>query len=241
MGHRIPFARVLVEAFVIVGSILLAFSIDAWWGEVQEARRASAALEGVHEELVANAEEMALVATRHRTIYEGGIRVLRVAVGAAEPDSMFASDARWVLTGEMWLDVATDALDRVLLSDASAPGLDIGLRTRLARYRSGLDQVWQQESMVRSLVREDLTRELSRRFDLLSLGTGSMSRELEAMAAAHAPDDGVAYLLRVVQDPVIRNLVTARLGREYQAMMRMERLHAGYDSLVTELAARQPE
>jgi hypothetical protein len=241
LSQRIPFARVLVEGCVIVGSIRLAFSFDAWWGEVQEARRVTAALEGVHEELVSNAEEMALVARRHRMIYEGGLRVLGVAVGAAEPDSMFASDARWVLAGEMWLDVATDALDRVLISDASAPGFDTDLRTRLAGYRSGLDQVWQQEAMVRSLVRGDLTRELSQRFDLLFLGTGSLSTGLDALRETHAPDDPVAYLLGVIRDPVIRNLVTARLGREYQAMWRMERLHGRYDSLVTELAAKHPE
>ena len=226
---------------MIVGSILLAFSIDAWWGEVQEARRAAAALTGVHEELVSNAEEMALVAERHRMIYEGGMRVLGVAMGVAEPDSTFVSDARWILAAEMWLDVATDALDRVLLSDASAPELDTGVRTRLARYRSGLDQVWQQEGMVRSLVREDLTRELGERYDLLLLGTGSQSGDLEALAETHAPDDPVAYLMGVVRDPVIRNLVVARLGREYQAMVRMEGLRVQYDALVRELDVQNPE
>lgn len=223
---------------MIVGSILLAFSIDAWWGEVQEARKAASALEGVHEELVANAEEMALVAERHRLIFEGGVRVLGVALGDAEPDSTFVSDARWVLAAEMWLDVATDALDRVLLSDESAPGLDVGLRTRLAGYRSGLDQVWQQETMVRALVRGDLTRELSERYDLLSLGTGSLSEELEALAEAHAPVDLTAYLVEVIRDPVIRNLITARLGREYQALVRTERLVVQYEALVRELAGQ---
>jgi hypothetical protein len=236
LSQRIPFTRILAEGVVIVGSILLAFAIDAWWGETQEARRAADALEGVYEELLSNAEEMATVAEFHRRIYEGGIRVLGVAVGAAEPDSTFTGDARWVLVGEMWLDVATDALDRVLLSEASAPGLDTGMRTRLARYRSGLDQVWQQETMVRNLVRGDLTRELSERFDLMLLGTGSLSGDLRALEEARAPEDRVAYLRAVVSDPVIRNLVTARLGREYQAMIRSERLLASYDALVRELA-----
>ncbi len=34
--RSIPWPRILVEGVVIVGSILLAFGIDAWWDGVQE-------------------------------------------------------------------------------------------------------------------------------------------------------------------------------------------------------------
>ena len=36
MKQEIPWNKFVVEAFVIVGSILLAFAIDAWWDERQE-------------------------------------------------------------------------------------------------------------------------------------------------------------------------------------------------------------
>ena len=36
MNRQIPWSRVLVEGVVIVGSILLAFGIDAWWSARQE-------------------------------------------------------------------------------------------------------------------------------------------------------------------------------------------------------------
>ncbi len=36
MTHRIPWLRVFVEGVVIVGSILLAFGLQAWWEERQE-------------------------------------------------------------------------------------------------------------------------------------------------------------------------------------------------------------
>ena len=36
MTRQIPWLRVFVEGVVIVGSILLAFGIDAWWDGVQE-------------------------------------------------------------------------------------------------------------------------------------------------------------------------------------------------------------
>ena len=38
MSKKIQLSRVLLEAVVIVGSILLAFGIDAWWDGVQDRR-----------------------------------------------------------------------------------------------------------------------------------------------------------------------------------------------------------
>jgi len=39
-SQEIPWKRLFVEAAAVVASILLAFAIDAWWGERQEAREA---------------------------------------------------------------------------------------------------------------------------------------------------------------------------------------------------------
>ena len=50
----IAWSRLLVEGFVIVVSILLAFAIDAWWGERQEAKEAALQVERVVAELEAN-------------------------------------------------------------------------------------------------------------------------------------------------------------------------------------------
>ncbi len=38
MSRQVPWLRVLVEGVVIVGSILLAFGIDAWWKGREERR-----------------------------------------------------------------------------------------------------------------------------------------------------------------------------------------------------------
>jgi hypothetical protein len=48
-------SRLLVEGLVIVISILLAFAIDAWWGERQEANEAALQVERVVAELEASA------------------------------------------------------------------------------------------------------------------------------------------------------------------------------------------
>jgi hypothetical protein len=45
--QTIPWKRISVEAAAIVASILLAFSIDAWWGEVQQRRHLQTVLIGL--------------------------------------------------------------------------------------------------------------------------------------------------------------------------------------------------
>ena len=47
-------SRLLLEGFVIVVSILLAFAIDAWWDDRQEAEEARLQVERVVVELEAN-------------------------------------------------------------------------------------------------------------------------------------------------------------------------------------------
>ena len=52
----IPFKRLTLEAFAIVGSILLAFAIDAWWEGHQLRDAEAAAMEALRDELVQNRE-----------------------------------------------------------------------------------------------------------------------------------------------------------------------------------------
>jgi hypothetical protein len=52
MNRQIQWSRVLVEGVVIVGSILLAFAIDAWWGALQEATAELDYVERIRADLV---------------------------------------------------------------------------------------------------------------------------------------------------------------------------------------------
>ena len=57
-AYEIPWKRICVEAVTIVGSILLAFAIDAWWEERQERDAELRQLHRVSAELDANAERI---------------------------------------------------------------------------------------------------------------------------------------------------------------------------------------
>jgi len=57
-GRISPFVWLLLQAAAIVGSILLAFSIDAWWGERKEVIEKNALLESVRSEMQSNRKQL---------------------------------------------------------------------------------------------------------------------------------------------------------------------------------------
>jgi len=56
--QKIPWLRVIIEGVVIVGSILLAFGIQAWWDESQEREEERQALEALARDFESAAESM---------------------------------------------------------------------------------------------------------------------------------------------------------------------------------------
>ena len=56
--ENIPWKRLSVEALAIVGSILLAFAIDAWWEERLDRQIERNDLERLHAEFIRNRDRM---------------------------------------------------------------------------------------------------------------------------------------------------------------------------------------
>ncbi len=57
-NEEIPWKRISIEAAAIVGSILLAFSIDAWWEERHERIDETEQLARLHVEFTRNIERI---------------------------------------------------------------------------------------------------------------------------------------------------------------------------------------
>ena len=83
--------RVLVEGVVIVGSILLAFGIDTWWSDRQDAVRANQAISGLHEEFAANRQQLESNLLRHASRLDAVDQLLvyrDAGITTAPPDSL---------------------------------------------------------------------------------------------------------------------------------------------------------
>ena len=63
-ASQIPWAKVAIEAAAIVGSILLAFAIDAWWEDSQSEQQEAQILEALLEDLVTKRDRLESQRTR---------------------------------------------------------------------------------------------------------------------------------------------------------------------------------
>ena len=90
-----PSTRLLVEGFVIVVSILLAFGIDAAWQERGERRSERLALQALHAEAVANRQLLETVVDRVRSDIARAEEFYDLPL--AELESALADDRPWVI------------------------------------------------------------------------------------------------------------------------------------------------
>ena len=85
-NRSIPWLRICAESVAIVGSILLAFAIDAWWDERLERRLEAQQLERQHLELATNIERIdeLLISAR---IVSTGLAIISQIEGELSRDS----------------------------------------------------------------------------------------------------------------------------------------------------------
>jgi outer membrane murein-binding lipoprotein Lpp len=152
---QIQWFRVFVEGAVIVGSILLAFGIDAWWQERGERAAEMRLLSSLAEELQENQDRLEENARFSAEIEAAAVTALELASGSSinvPPDSVdqlllnvsWAQPTRWV----------TGTVDAVLSGGELALLQEEALRTELAAWRQHLDLVQMAEEGVLRFVHE---------------------------------------------------------------------------------------
>jgi hypothetical protein len=142
LNKQIPWTRVVVEGVVIVGSILMAFGIEAWWDARQEDVQRIALLEDLEAELVLNTESVQVALDRQL------LRIERIdillneltpdAVGLPR-DSLRALQAS-IVTNPTY-DAAFGVLTLLIQSGDLALLEDRTLRARLAALESVTDDL----------------------------------------------------------------------------------------------------
>ena len=82
MKPQMPWARLAAEGVVIVVSILLAFSVDAWWDGVTERERVREQQAQLHTQMLANQHLLEAAVARSRS----SLDALRTIVDLVGPD-----------------------------------------------------------------------------------------------------------------------------------------------------------
>jgi len=105
--QNIPWKRLSVEAAAIVASILLAFSIDAWWGDRQQREAEQVVLQALLDDLQVKQVLLADMNLFSNAIFKSAETLLRVAVGAEQRPSedtinRLIIDTWWVSSEALW-------------------------------------------------------------------------------------------------------------------------------------------
>jgi hypothetical protein len=150
--QTIPWTRISVEAAAIVASILLAFSIDAWWDSVQNRAEEREILSLLRAEFEANQKILARTAGIHRL----NLGAMQEIISASEKDipvhgeyldSLFLQAA-----GTPHYNPATGALAATISSGRIDLVRNIELRNRLAGWNAIVSDLMLDEQTRRDFV-----------------------------------------------------------------------------------------
>jgi len=207
MTKQIPWLRVLLEGIVIVGSILLAFTLDAWWQERATRDWELDQLHALRAEFADNGELIADAVGLHDQNTQDVAQILAFlrAAGPGEkkiyPDRVLAALVSWNTT-----DISTGTLDALLASGGLGDIRDDRLRSELAAWPTVVADAQEDESLARDFVETVLAPAL--------FGMGVLPA---AYAARPGPggDDFVRSppdaKTEIVFDPTLRDVAAVRL------------------------------
>ena len=163
MSKQIPWLRVFVEGVVIVGSILLAFGIQAWWDESQERAEEQRVLLSLLTEFSAKAEALDMAAGNHEWVLAAAAELLiHTGPNPEIPPSTDVGDLLEALTGTWTYNDRHGVLDAVTNSGQVNIIRNDSLRAALAAWRGEVSDVEEEEQIGRIDVRDHLSPFLRR-------------------------------------------------------------------------------
>ncbi len=204
---------------VIVGSILLAFWIDAAWAERQEREFERDALARLEVEFMENRIRLGQRAPRSSGLHELMQSIPVEATELSVPDSLLIA-----LLAVPTFDRVTPVLDGLVGSGRYESIRDPGVRELVARWERGLAQLTEREAGAMNFVDGRLRPQLAR--------YGDLSRVYSRYGAPRPGGlrvDGTATTLRVDDD--LKELVAEKHAREEN----ITRIRDGLEALIDDL------
>ena len=229
-------ARLAIQSLAVLVSILTAFAIDAGWDRYQAAQEERASLERLLAEFEGNRAELDFVGQRHLMLHDYGIALLEVGYGLAQPTDESAEQLRTVLGMSVYFDPSTGALNRFLANQQSGLIASPELRDRIAGYPAKVDELWQQERMLRDLIAARIEPHIIGEADrLLLLPPATSSEALQTLRRLLEQPDDRARLIASVREQDVRNLISSRVILEAQSLLKYEKVETEFSEIVAGL------
>jgi len=138
MNQEIPWKRFAVETIVIVGSILLAFAIDAAWEARQESLAAQDYIQALQVEAKANLENLDRITSGTENILESNRLIRKYLISPASVDNESLNRAFGTFTAINFLRVDTKTYDQ-LVASGDLRLLNQDLKDSLSNWMGRLD------------------------------------------------------------------------------------------------------
>ncbi len=160
--REIPWMRLTAEGALIVVSILLAFWIDAWWDERQEAQEKLEILVSLRYEFEAHRSVLARAEEAWGERARSMERLLQSARSSdAPPPAVMDTLLRHLTWAGTW-DPGSGARDALIASGRLELIDNLGLRNQLAAWQGVVDEVRDNEAVSRQIITEQLNPYLAR-------------------------------------------------------------------------------
>ena len=150
--------RVIAESTAVIVSILLAFTIDAWWVERSDRQAEREELSRLYEEFTRNRDRLhedVLLDSRsgQNRAYEGGARLLEMLRAHKGPEETVAVSNRLLLdvTTAPSFDATTPVLDGLLLSGRLEIIEDRNVLSAISEWNRWVSQTSEVELIARDL------------------------------------------------------------------------------------------
>ncbi len=224
----INWKRVIAEGVAIVASILLAFAIDAWWQNRNEAASEQRLLQALLAEFEHNNDVLIEAGEQYRQRHEDASKLLAYAnVDWSEVDQTDYGDRVRGLLSNRTFHLESGAHDGLLASGELSLIRDDVLRNHLAAWPSHVAEWTEEEAFVFTFVAKELTPHLATLVRLQDI-SGSLPAFTHGEALVQVPvGDSDANALRVLHESRdFENLVFRRLQGTWHALRDGETLKA---------------
>ena len=146
-GIRIsPWSRVVLEGGAIAISILLAFSIDAWWDDRQQRASDIAHLQGVLEELESHRTLLAEAMESHRATVDHGYELFELLASDQSPAKKArTAEVLDLLFNFYRINAPFGSLQTAISSGAIARMTDVDLASAIASWPNTIDDLLEEQ------------------------------------------------------------------------------------------------
>ena len=236
--QKTDWKRLAIEAVAIVASILLAFAIDAWWGELQERQFEEETIQGLLEEYQGHQRSLAFAKQLHLRILRAVASLITASHrGTYESAEFDVDSAISLLKIPPTTDLGSGVRDALVSSGQIELLSNKQLRYQLAEWESVMDELIDDERTGTTIVLEIVAPYLTRH------GVPNAYSEFVAAATVDAPLDGAVRKLatdnkamkRLFSDPEFLAILELRYGFLAHTTFEFDRVIAEIESILIAL------